>query len=139
MRASILSTDRQPLGQDAAGSKRERSMSNRYNRRQRKKLRRDEFQELGFHLSAQWVGGLDRDTKVAACDAFISECIEGNRLSYGGAIDNGLDGFAVPEGNRSSATEEHRRLVMNWLESRTEFTAVRIGSLVDAWHGNHEG
>jgi len=114
-------------------------MNNRYNRRQRKKFRVGEFQEFGFCVSAQLVDGLDHDAKVAACDAFISECIEGNRLTYGGAVDDCLDGVVAPEGNRSSATEEHRQLVQSWLESRAEFVSVRVGQLVDAWYGNFEG
>jgi len=114
-------------------------MSNRYNRRQRKKLRIGEFQEFGFRVSARWVDGLDPDAKVAACDAFISECIEGNRLTFGGVIDDCLDGFVAPEGDRSSAVEEHRRLVLHWLENRAEFASVRVGQLVDAWYGNIEG
>ena len=114
-------------------------MSSRYNRRQRKKLRLGEFQEFGFCLSAELVGGLDDATKVAACDTFISDCIEGNGLTYGGALEHRLDGFVAPEGKRSSATEEDRHRVLNWLENRPEFTTVRVGQLVDAWHGNFEG
>ncbi|MBR7518781.1 DUF469 family protein, partial [Mycobacterium tuberculosis] len=77
-------------------------------RRQRKKLRVGEFQELGFWVSANLADGLDEAAKVSACDAFIADCIEANRLTYGGAIDDHLDGFVCPEGDRNSATEEDR-------------------------------
>ena len=44
--------------------------------------------------------GLGDDSKMAACDAFIADCIEANQLTYGGAIDDRLDGFVSREGNR---------------------------------------
>ncbi|WP_423194673.1 50S ribosome-binding protein YggL [Cupriavidus sp. H18C2] len=43
------------------------------NLRQRKKLRVTEFQEPGFHVTAQLAEGLDAEARVAACDAFIRD------------------------------------------------------------------
>ncbi|WP_186425604.1 YggL family protein [Cupriavidus metallidurans] len=111
-------------------------MSQRRSRRQRKKLRVAEFQELGFLVTAELAVGLGADAKIAACEAFIADCIEANQLTYGGAIDDCLDGFVSPDGNRSSSTEEHRQIVLDWLNGRAEFGAVRVGPLIDAWYGN---
>ena len=111
-------------------------MSKGRNLRQRKKLRVAEFQELGFHVTAELAEGLDAEARIAACDAFLRDGIEANRLTYGGAIDDRLDGFVSPEGNRSSSTEEHRRIVIDWLERRAEFRAVVVGPLIDAWYGD---
>ncbi|PLP96291.1 YggL family protein [Cupriavidus pauculus] len=111
-------------------------MSKRRNLRQRKKLRVAEFQEFGFLVAAELAEGLDAEARIAACDAFIRDGIEANQLTYAGAIVDRLDGFVSPEGNRSSSTEEHRRIVLDWLERRAEFRAVSVGPLMDAWYGD---
>lgn len=113
-------------------------MSKRHNLRQRKKLRIGEFQELGFHISATLRDGVSGVDAERVCDAFIAECIEAARLTYGGAIDDKLDGFVVPEASRRSATESHRSVVRRWLEERAELTTIRVGPLVDAWYGHKQ-
>jgi uncharacterized protein YggL (DUF469 family) len=110
-------------------------MSQRRTRRQRKKLRVAEFQEFGFLVAADLAVGLRADARITACEAFIADCIEANQLTYGGSIDDRLDGFVSPEGKRGSSTEEHRRIVLDWLNGRAEFGTVRVGPLIDAWYG----
>jgi uncharacterized protein len=111
-------------------------MGKQHNRRQRKKLHLGEFQELGFAVSATLRDCITAADAERVCDAFITACIEAARLAYGGAIGDKLDGFVVPYATRTSATEAHREIVRDWLETRTELTAVDVGPLVDAWYGH---
>jgi uncharacterized protein YggL (DUF469 family) len=110
---------------------------NRHNRRQRKKLHLGEFRELGFEVSADLTRQLDDTQRDALVDAFLSECIEANGMLFGGGINRGLDGFIVSASARGSATDEQRECVRKWLQGRTEFSAVSVEPLVDAWHGHN--
>lgn len=112
------------------------SMGKQPNRRQRKKLHLGEFQELGFAVSAALREGVSAADAEQVSDAFITECIEASRLTYGGAIGDKLDGLVVSYASRVSATEAVRGVVRDWLEARAELTAVDGGPLVDAWYGH---
>jgi uncharacterized protein YggL (DUF469 family) len=113
-------------------------MVKRHNHRQRKKLRIGEYQELGFHVMAELFGPLDDAQRDTLIDAFLDECIEANGMLFGGGINRDLDGYIVADGKRKSATDEQRECVRQWLEGRSEFTAVRVEALTDAWYGHDE-
>ncbi|WP_233862860.1 YggL family protein [Paraburkholderia adhaesiva] len=111
-------------------------MSARHNRRQRKKLRLGEFQELGFAVSATLRRALDDARREALIDAFLMECVEAHVMLFGGGVSDDLDGYIVADGVRVSATDEQREIVHAWLDGRDEFTDVTVAPLSDAWHGH---
>ncbi|MFD2061090.1 YggL 50S ribosome-binding family protein [Paraburkholderia solisilvae] len=112
-------------------------MANRHNRRQRKKLRIGEFQELGFSVSAALRVPLDDSDRDALIDVLLDDCIERNGLLFGGGINEMLDGFVTSDTRRGSATEQQRQAVLVWLHARPEFDAVTVGPLTDAWYGHN--
>lgn len=104
------------------------------NKRLRKKKRVGEFRELGFRVQFE-TPGLSDDQKLALCDRWLEEAIEGHGLICGGAFGpSEWEGF-VQLNQRGSATEEHRQSIQKWLESRADVKKVQIGPLVDAWYG----
>lgn len=105
-----------------------------YNRRQRKKLRLGEFQELGFEVRALPVGVIAPEARDAFMDAFILGAIEDHGLLFAGGFDNDLWGYVMAEGRRASATESHIDVVRAWLSKRAELTDIRVGPLRDVWH-----
>ena len=59
-------------------------MANR-SRRLRKKLRVDEFQEMGFDISFNFPVGTAEETIDAVVDALIDEVIEPRKLAFAGS------------------------------------------------------
>lgn len=90
--------------------------------------------------STQLVDGFDPDKSAVACAALISECIEGNSLTYGGAIGDCIDRrFRGPGGYaKFRHSQEHRRRLPDRRGGRADRTTLRVGRLVDAWRGNFE-
>ncbi|WP_322104969.1 YggL family protein [Paraburkholderia sp. J41] len=111
-------------------------MTKRHNRRQRKKLRLGEFQELGFAVAASLRHGLDTVQRDALIDAFIVECVEAHCMFFGGGINEALNGYIVADGVRASATDVQRALVHRWLAACPEVTGVTVSPLSDARHGH---
>lgn len=109
----------------------------RWNRRQRKKLRLGEFQELGFTLSLIFVEPLDESRFDRFVDAMI-EAIESLGLCVGGL--GGAfpiaetDGFVVTF-RRGSVSAEEQSQLLDWLQARPELKAANASELVDVWHG----
>ncbi|WP_448566858.1 50S ribosome-binding protein YggL [Thalassotalea ganghwensis] len=101
------------------------------NRRLRKKLRVDEFQELGFDVAWQ----LDKATDDAGVDNFLTkffnEAIEPNGLGFGGEGDTLWHGLICTQ-KIGKCTDEHRLLVEKWLKDNGA-TAVSVGPLYDVW------
>ena len=101
------------------------------NRRLRKKLRVDEFQELGFDVAWQ----LDKETTDEAIDDFISrffaEAIDPNGLGFGGEGDTLWHGLICTQ-KIGKCTEEHRAIVEKWLKDNGA-QAVSISELYDVW------
>lgn len=108
----------------------------RLNRRQRKKLRLGEFQELGFEITGVCPEPLPED----AADRFLDglfEFVEARRLCAGGGFGAGSESrfsmFVCAIG-RGSATEEDRQAIEAWLKSQPCIRNVCAGPLRDAWH-----
>ena len=101
------------------------------NRRLRKKLRVDEFQELGFDVAWR----LADDTTVEQVDDFLSrffaEVIEPNGLGYGGEGDTLWHGLICTQ-KLGKCTEEHRAAVEKWLKDNG-VVAVSVSELYDVW------
>ena len=104
-------------------------MSKRCSRRLRKKLRIQEFQELGFEIRVQFTA-INVQVSDSLLDDFLDCVVEPRRLAFGGSLPGGF----ICAASRGSATEEDRHAVNKWLGSRPEIIAAEIGELVDAWH-----
>jgi uncharacterized protein YggL (DUF469 family) len=109
----------------------------RLNRRQRKKLRVGEFQELVFEVRIRF----RQPMRDAALDAFVDgfiDLIESRRLIVGG-----LGGRLpllettgiVSTRERGSPTEENRLAVLDWLLRRPDVAEAEAGGFVDGWYG----
>ncbi len=113
------------------------SHSKRHNRRQRKKLRLGEFQELGFEITGVCAGPLPEDATNRFLDGLFG-CVEARRLCAGGGFDASSGGqlsMFVSAMSRGSATEEDRQAVEAWLRSQPCIRDAGAGPLHDAWHG----
>jgi hypothetical protein len=103
------------------------------NKRQRKKHRIAEFQELGFALRfctpASWSRGEQ--------DAFWNECIrrvEDLGLALGGGTGECWDVFVTTLRERGSVTVEQRQALLEWLGAQPGISAIQAGGLEDAWY-----
>ena len=96
----------------------------------RKKLHLGEFQQLGFDISFQFQLELPETEEDRFWDNFILEAVEANELVFGGGNTSGF----VTGSRRSTATEGHREMIHNWLQSRREVQSITVGALTDAWH-----
>lgn len=102
------------------------------NRRQRKKLRRGEFRELGFELRFALASGTSDADQDAFWTAFIDE-IERIGLSFGGGGGIRWEGFLTARGARGSVEAAARDALAAWLAARPDVRDISAGPLVDAW------
>lgn len=108
----------------------------RMNRRQRKKLRLQEFKELIFTVRAKFDRPLDEEAYDPLLDDFIT-FIESRDLAVGGM--GGRLPIAETDGviqasTRRSPTEEDRQVVVAWLRLRPEVVDASADDFVDGWH-----
>jgi uncharacterized protein YggL (DUF469 family) len=106
----------------------------RYNRRQRKKLRRGEFQEFGFFVSACPLHDIAYEDRYALMNAFIEQAIEENGLLFGGGFNEEFSGYVMVAAPRASATLAHVDIVRAWLSAQHEWKYLRVGPLSDSWY-----
>ena len=103
-------------------------------RRLRKKLRIAEFQELGFEISVEFKSNLSKTDFDKFLDEFIEE-IEENKLLFGGGGNEEVwAGFVTSSKNYQSPTDEQRKKIKSWLESRPEIAKCEVGNFTDAWY-----
>ena len=107
-------------------------MANR-SRRLRKKLRVDEFQEMGFDISFNFPVGTAEETIDAVVDALIDEVIEPRKLAFAGSGHPGL-GRMVCTQQLGKCTDEDRSAVQTWLQGKG-LEAVVVTELFDLWYG----
>ena len=103
----------------------------RRSKRLRKKLRIEEFKEYGFAVSFRVSESLSPKATDEFWTSFVEQLIEARGLAFAG----GEEGYVAKFG-RGSATEQDRRAVAAWLQSRAEVERVTVGPLEDAWYGN---
>lgn len=103
------------------------------NRRLRKKLRVDEFQELGFEVSWNFPAGSDTDKVDSLVDQFIDEVIEVNGLGFAGGGDLSWEGLVCTQ-SLGKCTDEQREQVKAWLE-KAGAEQVEVSELFDLWWG----
>ena len=112
----------------------------RMNRRQRKKLRVGEFQELVFEIRVHFSRSLGCESYDLFLDDFIA-FIESNDLVLGSVLYQlGMDETkAIVTGcGCNSPTEEDRQAILSWVKLRPEVSSAEAGDLVDAWYGWEE-
>ena len=101
------------------------------NRRLRKKLRVDEFQELGFDVAWKLADDATNESVDAFIDNFFAQVIEPNELGFGGEGDTLWHGLICTQ-KIGKCTEEHRTSVEAWLKDNGA-TAVSVSALYDLW------
>lgn len=101
------------------------------NRRLRKKLRVEEYQELGFDIGFK----LDDKSTDAEVDTFMSQffaqAIEPQGLGFGGEGDTLWHGLVCTQ-KLGKCTEEHRTSIEKWLTANGA-KAVSVSALYDVW------
>lgn len=103
------------------------------NRRQRKKHRLGEFQELGFELrfcTPQWWSDEEKSGFWDACICHV----EALGLSVAGGTSTCWDVYVGSLRCRGSVTPAQRAALLEWLEGHPEVTALQAGDLGDLWH-----
>jgi len=109
------------------------TMSQRHNRRQRKKLHIAEFQELAFNATAQYRNELSDLERGQLIDAFI-DFVEANGLLTVASADEGIGAYVISGAPRGTTTDTDRENVRAWLAARPELTDVRVSEFTDAWY-----
>lgn len=106
-------------------------------KRLRKKLRRDEFQELGLAIAFTLRAAAGSEAALDIIDSLIAEAIDPQHLALYAGGREVWTGFITLFG-RGSVTEDHKRAVLDWLGAHPGITNVRSGPLVDAWYSREE-
>jgi uncharacterized protein YggL (DUF469 family) len=100
-------------------------------RRLRKKMRVDEFQELGFDLAWKFADGTSNEQIDQFLDTLFSEVIEPNGLGFGGEGDLLWHGLICTQ-KLGKCTEEHRQLVESWFKGK-QIDSIKVSPLYDVW------
>ena len=101
------------------------------NKRLRKKKRVGKFTEYGFSVDMHYVDDFSEAESLAFLDDWVS-VLESNGLCCGsGSNTKKLEGYVATEG-RGTATEDHRRLIDEWLTSHSKVRQHSLGPLTDA-------
>jgi uncharacterized protein YggL (DUF469 family) len=100
-------------------------------RRLRKKLRVDEFQELGFDLAWTFAEGTSNQAIDEFLDKLFAEVIEPNGLGFGGEGDLLWHGLICTQ-KLGKCTEEQRTLVENWFKEQG-IDSIKVSDLYDVW------
>lgn len=101
------------------------------NRRQRRKHRIGEFQELGFDLQFTTPAAWTDDQELTFWHALIDEA-ERRGLSIGGNSGEPWELF-ITGADHASVTPDERQGLIDWLTARDGVAAVEAGPLEDAW------
>ncbi|MFC0322870.1 YggL family protein [Gallibacterium melopsittaci] len=106
-------------------------MAYQRNRRQRKKMHIDEFQELGFLVNWQFAENTPVTEIDQVVDRFIDEVIKPNGLAYEGSGYLHWEGLICLE-KLGKCDDSHRQLVKTWLE-QNGLSQVEVSELFDIW------
>lgn len=101
----------------------------RRSRRLRKKLRIEEFQELGFEYEVFWAAEPLVEEQERFLDQLLADLVEPSGLSLGGGVNCG---FVLAR--KGSPTEEDRLAFDAWLRRWPGVQSVKVGPLRDAWY-----
>lgn len=101
------------------------------NRRQRRKHRTGEFQELGFDLQFKTPAAWTDEQQLAFWNALIDE-VEKRGMSIGGSSGEPWEVF-VTGADHASVSPDERQAIIDWLGARQGVTELEAGPLEDAW------
>ena len=99
--------------------------------RLKKKLRVEEYQELGFDVAWQLPKDFDDQAVDDFIDQFFDQVIQPNGLGFGGEGDTLWHGLICTQ-KLGKCTEEHRQTVEQWLKGNGAM-AVSVSMLYDVW------
>lgn len=102
------------------------------NKRQRKKHRLGEFQELGFELRFHTPEHWTDDEQGAFSDACIRQ-VEALGLCVGGGTGTDWEVFVCGFAERATVTAAQRQTLIDWLAAHPDVSQIAAGPLVDAW------
>ena len=108
-------------------------MASNRNRRLRKKLRVDEFQELGFDVSWQFAADVTETQIDDIVDQFIAEVIEPRKLGFHGGGHKEWEGIIATQ-SLGKCTEDDRNAVKAFWDKQA-VSQVEITELYDIWWG----
>jgi len=100
-------------------------------RRLRKKLRVDEFQELGFDIAWKFKDDITGDELDDFITRFFADVIEPNGLGFGGEGDTLWHGIVCTQ-QIGKCTDEQRALVEKWFKDNGIDT-ISVSDLYDVW------
>lgn len=100
-------------------------------RRLRKKMRVDEFQELGFDIAWKFEEGTSNDAIDEFLNKFFTESIEPQGLGFGGEGDLIWHGLVCTQ-KLGKCTDENRKSVEKWLTDAGA-KSVTVSDLYDVW------
>lgn len=100
-------------------------------RRLRKKMRIDEFQELGFIVKWSFAEGTPIEEVDSTVDALIAEAIEPHGLAFEASGYLSWEGIVCLQ-KIGKCTEEHREAVESWLKAKGMKDIV-VTELFDVW------
>jgi len=103
------------------------------NTRLRKKLRVDEFQELGLEVTFTFAQGTTDEQIDAMVDGLINDVIEVNGLGFAGGGDLEWEGLVCTQA-LGKCTDEHRAAVQAYLENQ-KLENIEVTPLFDLWWG----
>ncbi|MGL4475179.1 MAG: 50S ribosome-binding protein YggL [Shewanella sp.] len=108
-------------------------MATNRSRRLRKKLRIDEFQELGFDVHWTFNDDVSEDAIDATLDKFIEQVIEPRNLGFHGGGHRGWEGVIATQ-NVGKCSDEDRAAVTEFWKNQA-VTNVEVTELYDIWWG----
>jgi uncharacterized protein YggL (DUF469 family) len=112
-------------------------------KRLRKKLRLNEFREMGFLLGYRYAADKSESDRYELLENFLEKAIETNGLLCIGfpkeTEDNQFEAFVMVDEPRGSVNEEQRSAVMDWLKAEGEISAYHASPLMDAWYSDFSG
>ncbi len=106
-------------------------MASNRSRRLRKKLRVDEFQELGFDVSWTFNESVSESDIDAIVDQFIEQVIEPRKLGFHGGGHKEWEGIIATQ-TIGKCTEEDRTAVTDFW-AKQNVTNVEVTDLYDIW------
>ncbi|MEZ9235343.1 MULTISPECIES: 50S ribosome-binding protein YggL [Shewanella] len=108
-------------------------MAKNRTRRLRKKLRVDEFQELGFDVNWTFEESISEENIDKAVDEFIDQVIEPRKLGFHGGGHKMWEGIIATQ-QIGKCTEEDVAAVKAFWESK-KVPQLEVSALYDIWWG----
>ncbi|MCE9685245.1 MULTISPECIES: 50S ribosome-binding protein YggL [Shewanella] len=108
-------------------------MATNRSRRLRKKLRVDEFQELGFDISWTFDDSVSETDIDALVDQFIDEVIENRKLGFHGGGHKEWEGIIATQTIGKCTADDIAAVKGFW--DKQKVSQVEVSELYDIWWG----